>query len=65
MAEVESKEETTSPIFEAVLMGESSEKGKKSTRRKRKLKPPAEWGKIKRSLIEKAVKEVRARHSQT
>lgn len=65
MEDLKKKVETAAAPVEAVLMAESSEKEEKIVRkrRKRKLKPPAKWGKIKRSVIEKAVKEVIARRS--
>jgi hypothetical protein len=63
MAELKNKEEKPVVSGEPILMAESSKKEEKAVRRKRKLKPPAKWGKIKRSLIEKAVREVIAERS--
>lgn len=63
MTELKKKEEKLAESGEYILMADSSKKEEKPVGRKRKLKPPAKWGKIKRSLIEKAVREVIAERS--
>ncbi len=63
MTEHKQEGKTVSTLGEPVLMAEANKKEEKFVNRKRKLKPPAKWGKIKRSLIEKAVKEVIAERS--